>query len=672
MQRTPVSTLQSTNESPSSANKAALQLFNGGEDEDQEEEEDNERKDVREDGALETTLQTLKEFVIRTLLADRSEALVAFAHVMEENAGQDARGTLTRMLTADDTNELKGSWMKEFLRIVIKAPTQRNKVMSFFSKVCSAFEAMSLDFCVILSQLEECNLSTNTYFDFDFDYFTEIIKKADGATTRPPERVLARKILLTSMIGAISEGILRAGALYVLSDIALSRSPVVFPQVSTETVDDLTALFDRKLSSVLTDVNARVEDLAERHNKESTWSRQSQEALRESQHDTQLQLTSLMSMVNKLGVLLEPTPQQAVSAVRSQVKKYGDEMKAGSKPFIPRPIASTSSKFSEAALESAHEKKAVTMAGSEALNSLTTNTKGNNATAYVDYNDCFQRGLQPSGASSSTSARFTTSSNALVDISKAGIFLLPGFGLVMNSSSSKLGAKDKIGRLIVTNAAQSTHFVREVAHIASWEANSAKDYIPLISITSKLPKSVYHLSRFLSEQVDFLKNGVLHSLGPFDDEGMLSLIESCAATFMSNMCEAAAMLLDGVKTPCMSIDGHWRGLLQLFWHQYSRAFSSLRQDCHSIFFPEALNQGFEDNRDILFRDYNWSTQLTCELANLMHLQCWRCTSDVTHQSCLSVECKKKRAEEESVQVFAGKSTSGAGGAKVATCRMFKG
>jgi len=670
MQRTPVSIVQSTNESPASANKAALQLFNGGEDEDQE--EDNERKEEREDGALESTLQTLKEFVTRTLYTDRSEALVAFAHVLEENAGQDARGTLTQMLTADDAHELKGSWSKEFLRIVIKAPTQRNKVMSFFSKVCSAFEAMSLDFCVILSQLEERNLSTNAYYDVDFDGFSEIIKKADGATTHPPERVLARKIVLTNMIGAISEGILRAGALYVLSDIAPSRSPVVVPPASSESFDDLTALLERKLGSVMTHVNARVEDLAERHDKESNLSRQSLEILRENQHDTQLQLTSLMSMVSKLGVLLEPTPQQAASAVKGQVKRYGEEMKAGLKPFVPRSLASSSSKFSEAALESAHEKKAATMAESEVLHSLTTNTKGNNATAYVDYNDCFQRGLQLSAASSSTSARFSTSSNALIDASKAGILLLPGFALVINSSASKLGAKDKIGRTIVTNAAQSTHFVREVSHIASWESNSAKDYIPLSSITMKFPKSLFHMSRFFSQQIDFLKNGVLHTLGPFDDEGMLTLIESCAATFMSNMCEAAAMLLDGVKTPCMSVDGHWRGLLQLFWHQYSRAFSSLRQDCHSVFFPEALNQGFEDNRDILFRDYNWSTQLTCELANLMHLQCWRCSSDVMHQSCLSVECKKKRAEEEPIHVFAGKGTSGAGGAKVATCRMFKG
>jgi hypothetical protein len=544
--------------------------------------------------------------------------------------------------------------------------------MSFLSKVCSAFEAMSLDFCVILSQLEECNLRTDTYGDVDFDNFTEIIKKADGATIRPPDRVLARKIVLTNMIGAISEGILRAGALYVLSDIAPSRSPVHDPHVSKESIDDLSELFDRKLSAVMSQVNDRVEDLAERHDKDSTLSRLSLEALRENQHDTQIQLTSLMSMVSKLGVLLKPTPQQAVSAVKSQVKKYGDEMKAGSKPFVPRSLAPTSSKFSEVALETAHEKRAATIAESEALHSLTTNTKGNNASAYVDYNDCFQRGLQPSAASSSTSARFATSPNTLIDVSKAGILLLPGFGLVMHSSSLKLGAKDKIGRMIVTNASQSTYFVREVSHIASWEATSAKDYIPLINVASKLPKSVFHLSRFLSEQVDFLKNGVLHSLGPFDDEGMLDLIESCAATFMSNMCEAAAMLLDGVKTPCMSVDGHWRGLLQLFWHQYSRAFSSLRQDCHSIFFPEALNQGFEDNRDILFRDYNWSTQLTCELANLMHLQCWRCSSDVMHQSCLSIECKKKRAEEDSINVFAGKSTSGAGGAKVATCRMFKG
>jgi hypothetical protein len=371
--------------------------------------------------------------------------------------------------------------------------------------------------------------------------------------------------------------------------------------VSKDSIVDLSELFDRKLNSVLTEVNVRVEDLAERHDKESSLSRLSLEALRENQHDAQLQLTSLMSMVSKLGVLLEPTPQQAVTAIKSQVKKHGDELKAGSKPFIPRSIASTSSKFSDAVHESAHERKAATLAVSEALSALTTNTKGNNATSYVDYNDCFQRGIQPSTASSSTSSRFATSPNSLIDVSKAGILLLPGFGLVMYSSNSKSGAKDKIGRTIVTNEDQSTHWVREVSHIASWEGTSAKDYVPLINVASKLPKSVFHLSRFFSQQIDFLKNGVLHSLGPFADEGMLDLIESCAATFMSNMCEAAAKLLDGVKTPCMSVEGHWRGLLQLFWHQYSRAFTSLRQDCHSVFYPEALNQGFEDNRDILFR-----------------------------------------------------------------------
>jgi hypothetical protein len=181
---------------------------------------------------------------------------------------------------------------------------------------------------------------------------------------------------------------------------------------------------------------------------------------------------------------------------------------------------------------------------------------------------------------------------------------------------------------------------------------------------------VFHASRFLNNQIQYLKDGVLNALGPFSDDGMLALIESSTATFMANICEAAAMLVDGVKTPCMSIDGQWRGILQLFWYQYSRAFTSLRQDAHSIFFPEALNVGFEDNRDILFRDYNWSTQLTCELANTMKYQCWRCSSDIMHQSCLSIECKKKRAEEETANVFVGK-TAGASGAKVASCTMSK-
>lgn len=121
----------------------------------------------------------------------------------------------------------------------------------------------------LVSWLEECNLATNTYFDVDFDNFTKIIKKADGATTRLPERVLARKIVVSNMIGAISEGILRIGALYILSDLAPSRSPVHDPLASKEYIDDLSELFDRKLNSVFTQVNIRVEHPVERHDKEA-------------------------------------------------------------------------------------------------------------------------------------------------------------------------------------------------------------------------------------------------------------------------------------------------------------------------------------------------------------------------------------------------------------------
>ena len=126
-----------------------------------------------------------------------------------------------------------------------------------------------------------------------------------------------------------------------------------------------------------------------------------------------------------------------------------------------------------------------------------------------------------------------------------------------------MGDKDKFGRTIMSNHEQSSHWVRELAHIAAWDGHSpSKEFITLINVAFNLPKSLAHLARFLAEQLDFLKNGVLHSLGSFSDDGMLALIESSLATFLSNMCEAAAQLLDGVKTPCMSVDGHWRGLLQ--------------------------------------------------------------------------------------------------------------
>ena len=85
-----------------------------------------------------------------------------------------------------------------------------------------------------------------------------------------------------------------------------------------------------------------------------------------------------------------------------------------------------------------------------------------------------------------------------------------------------------------------------------------------------------------------------------------------------------------------------------------------------------LNDNFEDNRAILFNDYNFkTTQLTCEIGNAMRITCWNCgVSDVPFQSCITTECKKKRSEEEHLHVYVAKST-GASGAKTYVGKLYK-
>ena len=77
--------------------------------------------------------------------------------------------------------------MKEFLNITLKPPALRNKVMSSFSKVSSAFEDLSLDLCFFLDRFEVANLADETFVDFDFGNLLASIKEVDGPALRSPE-----------------------------------------------------------------------------------------------------------------------------------------------------------------------------------------------------------------------------------------------------------------------------------------------------------------------------------------------------------------------------------------------------------------------------------------------------------------------------------------------------
>lgn len=674
MQRTPVrgESEGKQSHSPVSANKSALLAYDGGIEEQLE--EDQERKEEREDEALESLLPTIKEFVWKALLKGFSDTFEAFAHVMEENTGEGAGAILERMIKEDGASETKGAWMKEYLGFSLKAPSLRSKVMSVFSKICSGFQDMSLDLCVLLGHLEEANLSTSTFIDFDFNNLTALIKSADSASVRSSEKIIARKVLLISIIVAIGEGVLRAGAVHILTFISqVPGRSQPFPDsfVAHSSLAPSNELFENRVHEFVADLAVKMEVISERQQQDSMRFHECLDAIQMEARESRLQMASLIGSMSKMQAFHESSSSQAVSMVRSSVKKHAEVLKTSTKPFVPLGAKSgQSNRVNSTGVESSHERKALAINDGDALHLVTTTSKGNLVPEYVDFNHCYQRGPAPT-STASTNNSFAVAPNAMLDLAKSGMFIFMGLGLVMHSSNTK-SSKDKIGRTVVTNSSQATSWVREASHIPSWDGNcpASKEFVALINVASNLPKSLGHLSRVLHEQLDFLKSGVLHSLGPFDDEGMLGLIESSIATLMANMSEASAKLLDGVQNPCMSVDGHWRGLVQLFWHQYSRSFSSFRHDCHSVFYPEALNFGFEDNRNTLFRDYTWTTQLTCELAHIMRYQCWKCSSDVMHQSCLSVECKKKRSDEETINVFVGKP--GSSGARAATCRIYKG
>ena len=294
----------------------------------------------------------------------------------------------------------------------------------------------------------------------------------------------------------------------------------------------------------------------------------------------------------------------------------------------------------------------------DTLSQLTGEMKGASQNFEDDaltFNDLFARGSPPG----QSFVRLATQPNKYVESLVQGLLLFPLMGLIVQPLNTRAAqsAVDKLGRTVVTGRSFGTTLCRDIVHIQALDKQlTQKDWLPIVnSTTQALPRSLPHLIRFFDEQLESVRDLVTLQ-GGFKDSGMLSLIENSASLFISNMGEAAAKLLDGIKSPCMSVDGQWRGLLLLFWHQYSQSFSTKRKDFHSIFYPEMLNDNFEENRALLFTDYNWQTQLTCEVGNAMRLTCWNCngTSDVPFQCCQSTECKKKRVEEENLNIYLGK------------------
>ena len=144
-------------------------------------------------------------------------------------------------------------------------------------------------------------------------------------------------------------------------------------------------------------------------------------------------------------------------------------------------------------------------AGSSSLNSHFTKSQSA-ASDYFDFNDGFQRGLAPS-SSGSANVRFAVSPNAVIDLAKSGMLLIPGLGLVMHSSNSKVGTRDKTGRIIMTNSEGTSHWVRELAHDVKVSNDYSSDYYKHVIFRNESKLYAFSFKIRLA-QVPLLQNAV--------------------------------------------------------------------------------------------------------------------------------------------------------------------
>ena len=635
-------------QSPHSTNKSLLQDTNGGENEDDDDEE-----------SLWTLakpdLTNLAEFISEALTAE-DQGLLIFAQTLLESSGVEF---LNELLLLERVKFQKSWLLHEILNTDVKMPTSASKVLNKFKAINAAANKIDLDICELLTRLQKVNLGSKTLDGFDFERLAEYCQFVDALTDASK---LERKIEVAETIVVVVQGILEA-AITVSLNLASSK--------------DLNAEFLENDSTVGERAWAYMD---ERFAKQD----ETNEALSNKLDDITSCLQQLLVSAKEGGPSTIPSRLTRPSRLVQPVNRGRPAIPELSKTDLLRSALevkpSFQSSFSErntldkrhlSKNESSHEAKAAALHSSSLLAQLTTSTKGGSTyDECITVNDLYCRQLP---TTNSSFGEFATSPNEITTLLRSGQLVIPGFNLIQHTAGRTSGSTDKVGRQIAVGKLGGL-YVRELSLIQGLEKLTlTKEQTYLINPAAGLPKSLAHMARFLTEQVAGMKEGVLHSHGPFEDEGMMELIEKCSASMMANFSEASAKLLDGIKMPCMSPEGHWRGLLQLFWHQYSRAFSPRRQDGCSIFYPEALNRDFIENRDTLFSEYNWSTQLTMELGNAMRLQCWKCngSSDVSYQSCLSSECKKRRADEDNLHVYLVKG-GGQSGALVASCRLAKG
>ena len=576
---------------------------------------------------------------------DEISGFSIFGQHLVDACGERGTDLLEAYLKADQVKYPVPTWMGEFLGLKIG----KSKVVSLLKKIVISSRSIGLELIDMLKIIQSVNVEEGTFADFDFDELAVYAESLDKAQIKIKSSGKELNKLIstgTNSLVEICEAIFRAAAFMMCSH---SREA---SEVESELNDDLESVESTKLQGIQDHLSA-----------------------------TDLKLNDLSSAVERLTDIMasmmlqnDSSRTSKASPLRKQSSKV--EEQAEKPKSFPRMKEGGNLKKSGFYSDSFHEKKAVSLSSSETLKKLigSFDSKGstfmNNADELLTFNDLFSRGTPPN----QKFERLTTQPNKYMELTSAGDLIVPLLGLTQQPVNTRAvhSAVDKLGRTIVNGRAHGTILTRDVMHIQALDKQLTQTSWQSIASSSQgLPASYPHMVRMLTEQVASVKE-VINSQGDFEDEGMMPLIEQNVALFIANMGEAAAKLLDGIKEPCMSPDGHWRGLMILFWHQYSRSFSSRKDDFHSVFYPEMLNNNFEDNREKLFNDYRFKTsQLTCDIGNAIKMSCWGCgVSDVSYQSCVTSECKKKRAEEEHLHVYQGKSL-GPSGAKTYVVKLYK-
>ena len=280
------------------------------------------------------------------------------------------------------------------------------------------------------------------------------------------------------------------------------------------------------------------------------------------------------------------------------------------------------------------------------LSSVTTADSKGNEIKDKPLSCMFQCGYKPK--SWARNAAFLETDCNLNNCLDTGRGYLPGISVEV-VSPPKGELKDN-QRLVVEVGSDSV--VRKVSFLPPLShSTSTKPSKMQVNLTSHdgLPRSLPLMIKFLYSELEALRLFVEYIPTEMD-----RLIESEIGKFVFKMSSLFSSMCDtSDPTICCSVDGLWRGLVHLFYHQYINAFSPKDRGMYQTFYPEMLCYGFDVNSSYLWRQYAWKTsQLTGAVHNYLRFSCPRCQlTKLSYSVCISASCVKSREEELTLHVF---------------------